>query len=161
MPTLPTTGNTGFSKHTEYEFNLPQWSRCRDAADGQQTIHLRREVYLPKLSTMDESEYEMYRRRALFFNATSRTVTGLGGAVMRKPTLIEYPTGQADALETIGVGNESVRDLIARTVHQQLLVGRVGHLVDAETDANIVDPEPYIAEYATEQVWNWARELIN
>ena len=159
MPKLP-TGNTGFAKHLEYSIELPNWTRCRDAAEGQQRIHAKRGDYLPRLSTMDESEYLLYLRRALFFNATARTATGLTGAVMRKPTLVEYPESMVDELEEIGCGEESVRDLIARTVHQQLLVGRVGHLVDAAPENSDADLDPFVAEYGAESIWNWRQEVI-
>ncbi len=161
MPTTPTAGNTGFAKHVEYELNLQRWTRCRDASEGQQTVHIRREVYLPKLTGASEAEYGLYLRRSLFFNATSRTVTGLVGTVMRKPTVIEYPESQADVLDDIGFSDEGVRDLIARTVHQQLLVGRVGHLVDVTKDQGEGDVSPYVSEYQAESIWNWAEEPID
>lgn len=161
MPTMPTTGNTGFAKHEEYELNLNRWTRCRDASEGQQTIHARGALYLPKLSGASQAEYELYLRRALFFNATSRTVTGLVGTVMRKPTVIDYPESQVDQLDDIGFSDEGVRDMIARTIHQQLLVGRVGHLVDAAQDAGQGDVLPYVSEYQAESIWNWKEDVIN
>ena len=160
MPTT-TAGNTGFAKHAEYELNLPRWTRCRDASEGQQTVHIRGPVYLPKLTGATQAEHEMYLRRSLFFNATSRTVTGLVGTVMRKPTIIEYPESQVETLDDVGFSDEGVRDMIARTVHQQLLVGRVGHLVDATENTGIGDVSPYVSEYQAESIWNWAEDTIN
>lgn len=161
MPTLPTAGNTGFAKHTEYELNLPIWTRCRDASEGQQTVHLRGPIYLPKLTGASQPEYELYLRRALFFNATSRTVTGLVGTVMRKPTVIEYPESQVKVLDDVGYSDEGVRDMIGRTVHQQLLVGRVGHLVDATEEMGNANVNPYVSEYQAESIWNWAEDTID
>lgn len=154
MPTK--SGDNEFAKHPDYQEHAMQWMRCRDASNGQQAVKRRGEVYLPRMEKMPLSDYERYLQRALYFNATSRTVSGLTGAITRKPTTIEYPTADGEALESVGRSGESVQDMIARTVVQQLLVGRVGHLVDAppETETGGV-PSPYVVEYSAESIWNW------
>lgn len=140
--------------------------KCRDAAAGQDAIHAKNKVYLPQLSGMDNEDYLQYLRRSLFFNAMGRTASGLTGAVMRKPVTIVYPEGQREDLDSIGVSDESIEEMIGRTIHTQLVTGRVGHLVDAPAspvgEEAIPDDEivPFVSEYMAESILNWHEERI-
>lgn len=164
MPTTIASKETpGFAQNPEYSVFLPLWTKCRDSAAGQDQIHAKNKTYLPMLSGMDRHDYDSYLRRAMFFNAMGRTTSGLVGMVMRKPISLDYPASALDDLATIGVADEPLQDMITRTLHAQLMVGRIGHLVDAPhqhagEDAN---PEPFVSEYEAESIWNWHEERIN
>lgn len=152
-----------FPKNPEYEVFASLWAKCRDAAAGQDRIHYQNKRYLPMLSGMDKTDYSQYLRRAMFFNATGRTASGLAGMVMRKPYSLDYPaTGEGD-LSTLGDNNEPLQDMIARTLLAQLVVGRIGHLVDAPRveEGSNAGPKPYVTEYSAESIWNWHEERIN
>lgn len=166
MPKSTTASNEtpGFAQNPEYSVSLLLWTKCRDSAAGQDRIHARRETYLPMLSGMDKADYASYLLRAMFFNAMGRTLSGLVGMVMRKPFALEYPSAAESDLDTIGVADEPLKDMITRTLQAQLMVGRIGHLVDAanvkegESDGDL---EPYVSEYEAESIWNWHEERIN
>ena len=73
--------------HKQYDKRLPQWMRCRDAFGGTDEVKAAGEKYLPKLMDQTPAEYKAYKARALFYDATARTVEGLSGAILRKPDL--------------------------------------------------------------------------
>lgn len=160
---------SGFARNPEYVAFIPIWTKCRDAAAGQDAIHAKTTHYLPQLSGMEDGDYKQYLRRAMFYNAMGRTASGLTGTVMRKPIIIEYPAGQLDELETLGVSDETIQELIARTIHTQLIVGRIGHLVDAPAtpvgeDGGTTDEakiEPFVSEYTAESILNWHEERVH
>ena len=69
----------------EYEAALPRWQRCRDCFEGSDAIKARATDYLPALEGHQGSseKYDAYLTRAVFYNATARTVAGLLGSVFR------------------------------------------------------------------------------
>lgn len=71
--------------HDEYKEFAPVWKRCRDAATGQRAIQKGLTSYLPALAQQDDTEYKSYQSRALYYNATGRTVDAMTGLVFRKP----------------------------------------------------------------------------
>src|SRR5262245_66159372 len=80
------------SQHPQYQLCLPLWQKIRDCEIGEDQVKSRREEYLPRLSGQYGSDghaaYEGYLMRATFYNALSRTVQGLHGAIFRQPTVI-------------------------------------------------------------------------
>ena len=98
----------------EYSRALVKWQTCRDAYDGEASIKARGPSYLPPLpgvptslnlpspppsgltdpglmpearsqGVLVENQYQNYQTRALYYNATKRTVQGLTGAAFRPP----------------------------------------------------------------------------
>lgn len=77
----------------DYEKALYAWSLVDDVVAGQSAVKEKRTAYLPKPNPSDTSaenkeRYDQYLARAVFYNATGRTLQGLVGAAFRKdPTL--------------------------------------------------------------------------
>ena len=77
----------------EYEAALPRWQRCRDAFEGSDAVKARATAYLPMLEGHHGSsqKYDAYKTRAVFYNATARTVAGLLGSVFRAAPKLDVP----------------------------------------------------------------------
>ena len=72
------------STHLDYDAALPAWLRARDVFAGEDAIKAAGERYLPKLAEQSQVDYDAYRTRGSFFNATARTVEGFIGLIFRR-----------------------------------------------------------------------------
>lgn len=77
--------------HPEYLWNLGAWIRAREVLAGEDAVKSAGEKYLPRLEAQTDEEYDAYRARASFFNATARTADGYLGLVFRRPPFIKVP----------------------------------------------------------------------
>ncbi|PSL23467.1 DUF4055 domain-containing protein [Dyadobacter jiangsuensis] len=160
-------------KHPEYDEFSKVWKRCRDAATGQRAIHKGGEEYLPKLEGQSTDEYDKYRSRALYYNATGRTVEGMKGLVFRKKPVLVTPEMMKPWLEDITMTGISFNGLAKKNLEEVMKVGRYGLLVDYPlapqlvegasltiNDAAKMDIRPYIAGYTAENILNWILERV-
>ena len=81
----------------ELERVLPQYEVISDCLAGEAKVKFRREKYLPNpeegsQSKDAKSRYSAYLNRAVFYNATRRTLDGLVGEVFAKPVSVSVPT---------------------------------------------------------------------
>lgn len=77
---------------------LPLWSRVSDAAAGEHTVRAAGDLYLPRpnaedLSPENRARYDAYLKRAVYYNATGRTLSGLTGIAFRRWPEIVLPPG--------------------------------------------------------------------
>ncbi len=75
--------------HPQYEAHIDQWEMVEDCVLGEFAVKSRRGRYLPIPNRVDKSienkeRYNAYLHRAVFYNVTGRTLTGLTGQVFRK-----------------------------------------------------------------------------
>ncbi|MCB2186272.1 MAG: DUF4055 domain-containing protein [Deltaproteobacteria bacterium] len=130
--------------HPEYDARVNLWSKCRDVVEGEEAVKAAGETYLPKLSrSQDQRKYDSYKYRAVFFDATSRTVEGLTGAPVRKEPVIKLPEALADL-----VGKDDLK----KAVRELLITGRLGLLVDMDDAGTGL---PYLTAYKAEQITTW------
>lgn len=131
------------------------WETIEDVLDGARSVKSKGRKYLPILDRMSHYEYEAYKNRAQFFNATARTVNGLVGLVFRKaPNII---LGAAETLRP-NLNSCTVDGLsfstFARSIFRQTLsYGRVGALVDAPAQGGL----PYFTTYDADDIINWRK----
>lgn len=150
------------TKHPQYQKRATQWTKIRDAIEGQDEVKAKRTTYLPALSSQKESRegieaYENYLARASLFGAVGRTRQGIVGAIMRKPPAAEgVADARAEMLKTIGVQRQSV-DAVAADVLCETLIGRAGILVDAGEAGT----DPYLAVFRAESIINWEQQDID
>lgn len=135
------------SKHPNYTKFEGKWARCRDTFRGEDDVKDKGEDYLPALKKQSNDSYKAYKMRSNYYNAVNRTVTGLVGAVMRIPPVIEGLND--DWIEDITSTGIGVKDFISGLLTEQLLMGRQGVLVDHNGE------RPYLTGYTTEQIVNW------
>jgi hypothetical protein len=157
-------------QHPEYIHMAPQWKKCRDAAKGQRAVHEAGTEYLPRLSEQDNDEYNAYKLRAQFFNATWRTIQALSGMLFRKPPEVEVPAACEPLLEDITMDGRNFTTFSQQVALEVEEVDRVGLLIDlspesteglSQAEAERRNLRPSMNYYPTESIINWRRERIN
>lgn len=160
-------------EHPEYTKHKDAWGLVDDVVAGDTAIKKQQTKYLPKPAPDDTSEinrirYEQYLFRAIFYNATGRTLQGLVGAAFRKvpmltiPPVIEYVQDDADGR---GV---SIYQQSQSAVRATLKRGRHALLVDyptIERPASRADMasgaiRASIVSVDAVQVLNWRMERV-
>lgn len=151
------------TKHPAYVAYESQWMRARDCYNGSDAVKARGVIYLPPLESHEDeggaTRYNAYKTRALFYNATGRTVDGFaGGIFQREPEIKAPPVVTEDQLNDITLTDMSAAQFALEATKEVLGPGRYGVLIDA-TDG--VDARPYWTGYATEDIYNWRIEKVN
>lgn len=154
------------SEHPEYSTRKIQWDKLRDCAAGQEAIHAKTTVYLPKLSGQTADDYKAYRDRTPFYGATPRTIDGLSGMVFRKEPHVEVPDGFKPFLNDITLGGMDLNGFAEQIVDDDITVGRAGILVDhpsvaadtTKAQAEAQNIRPFLKHYAAENIFNWKVE---
>jgi hypothetical protein len=155
------------SEHPEYTRLRKRWQRCRDVVAGGDAIKAAGTIYLPRLTKQDDTSYEAYKNRALFFNATWRTIAGLSGMMFRKEPSVEFPETASEMLEDVTMSGLSMTNFAQSLVFDILTCGRVGVLVDyppetlsdrTRAEAETLNLRPYLKQYAPETIYNWKTE---
>src|SRR5262245_60321428 len=151
--------------HAEYAQTEDSWQRCRDVLGGSEAVKAQGERYLPRLlgqSTITFegrviNEYESFKMRALFYEATGRTLQGLLGALFRRDPQVSVPEPMLLQLDDV-TGTGIPFNAFAQTIAQEVIsTGRYGVLVDLPSDA-ITAPQPYWCAYRAEAITNWRME---
>lgn len=140
------------SPHPLYALRAPQWKRCRDAKGGQDAIKAAGLAYLPALDEMDHTQYAAYVQRAMFYDATERTVEGLTGLVLRKAPTVELPDLVDRDLDDLTLSGQSWESLLLEVLDETITTGRVGLLVEFAVDNGT---RPYWTTYQAEAILNW------
>lgn len=128
----------------------------RDSVLGEIEVKRKGELYLPKLMDMQPQEYTAFLDRAVFFNMTQRTVTGLMGTLFRRNPIIEnLPVG----LDTsnISKSSQTLGHFVKEAAREVITMGRYGILLDMDVEG--VRP-PYLAGYIGENIVDWTVEEI-
>lgn len=156
--------------HEEYDNMIERWQTCDDAADGQHAIHKAGEKYLPRLKDQSTEDYKSYKGRALFYNATWRTIAGLQGLLFRKPPVIEVSSQVEPLLDDITMDGQSLYDFAYGLSEEALELGRSGILVaypEQSTegltlaDVSALNLRPYLKCYDAETIINWKTGIVN
>lgn len=150
--------------HPSYESAAAKWAKCRVASQGEEAVKAAGVLHLPKLSEQNQKEYDAYKARALYYNATGRTIDGMTGLVFRKPPQIELPSVLEPGLTSVDRAGTPLLTMAEKVLEELLTVGRVGLLTDyprvpvggmsqaAERAAGL---RPYTVMYAAENIINW------
>ena len=158
------------SLHPQYEEFAPVWGSCRDASTGQRAIHKGGKLYLPMLGGQTDEDYKAYKMRALYFNATGRTVDGMAGLVFRKKPMIDLPTALQEFEQNIDLTGQTLSGLAHKCVEEVIRVGRGGLLVDypdgtddqiTVSQARSMGLRPYVSMYKAESIRNWKTGRVN
>lgn len=142
--------------HADVTNAQEDWSLVRDCLAGQRVVKEAGDKYLPKLKDQEPEEYDAYKERAIFVNATGRTHEAIMGLIFRKPPAMEL--GEVGKTMT-GDADLRGKGLIAyaRQVVAELAgVGRCGSLIDYSVE----ERRPYLAHYAAESILNWRVQRV-
>jgi hypothetical protein len=150
------------SDHLEYDH---LWDKIRDVIEGEERIKERGTEYLPKLGGQTDPQYQAYKDRALFFNATGRTREALVGMAFRKNPTMEIPDNIEDIKDNLSLKDESAKGFAKRLVREDITTGRAGILVDhprvddsrtrTRAEAQKNGQFPYLTMYKAEEIRNW------
>ncbi|MEO1059437.1 MAG: hypothetical protein AAFY28_21225, partial [Actinomycetota bacterium] len=145
----------------DYNEALDLWCKCRDVALGEEAVQAAGERYLPRLGGQDLADYDAYRRRAGFYNATRRTIDGLAGLIFRKSPVVSAPTAAEAWLADIDLAGTPFARLAETVVEEVLTVTRAGLLVDmpratdeivTRADAAQSNMRPFARAYRAEDI---------
>ncbi|MDD5168546.1 MAG: DUF4055 domain-containing protein [Syntrophales bacterium] len=165
------TTNTGVgSQHPAFAAMSAQWKRCRDTVSGGDAVKAAKTLYLPKLHEQSDDEYAAYQGRALFYNATWRTIDGLTGMLFRKDPQVEVPTSIEPMLQDVTMSGKPMLIFTREVAHEIQTVGRVGLFVDrpatptegmTEAQVQALNLRPFIQLYKAETIYNWKCAWVN
>jgi len=157
------------TKNSEYNKYYETWERCEHAAQGQDEIHEYGVKFLPRLSGQTDQEYYAYKQRALYFNATARTIDGLTGMLFMKPEAVVAPAAMDDIIADFTMGGLSLHQFAEMVAEHVITIGRCGVLVDYPpitsaitlAQAQAQGSRPYATMYDAESIINWKTGRIN
>ena len=143
--------------------------KCRIVTAGEQAVHAVGEDYLSKLDDMNKEQYEAYKNRTMFFNATNRTIDGLVGNIFRKEIQTEFDTLFEQFADDVTKTNVPFDLYVTKVVNEVLEVGLCGTLVDfsnvqAGTSKAKAEQVGYGVNwtlYIAENIRNWDYQIIN
>ncbi len=145
------------TSHRSYEAMRASWKRVRDCYGGRDAVIAAGEEYLSPLPGNPESDYPT---RGNFYNGVRRTVQGLGGGIMQKAPVFDLPRIMGEEyLKDLTLGDVSAEMLAVDTIHEVLLTGRCGILVDMSSNPER-KARPYAALYLTEDIVSWRLESV-
>lgn len=151
-----TTLHTSFV-HPEYQYWMYWWQMIRDSIIGEVEIKRKNERYLPKMEGMTKEEYEAYLSRAVFFNMTQRTLTGLLGTLFRRNPVID---SLPDVINTANISKQqqTLDQFVKEAAKEMISMGRYGVLLDMDEQG---ERPPYLSGYVTENIVDWTIEEID
>lgn len=158
----------------EVREKLAIWTLIDDCIKGEEAIKAKGTTYLPKPVCSEDDilvnkNYESYKARAVFYNATGRTHKGLVGQVFAKPSKDEVPTALEPLLSNVDGGGMSLDQQAKRSVSACISKGRAGLLSDYPTldeerqytKAELGDIKPRIIYYPPTNIINWREAMVN
>lgn len=169
IKTAPAQGPIVNFKREEITALEPRWTLIRDCLSGDKAVKDKGQTYLPKPNAADTSDennsrYEAYKKRAVFYNVTARTLRGLCGQVFARDPVIKLPSTIMKPIQTDVNGAGIGIDQQARKALERILAhGRCGILVDYPTvaapatmaQAQAGEIRPTICLYDPWDVINW------
>lgn len=168
------------AKNIEYTLNFPRWQEVHDVVNGQYQLKKRDSekagTYLRIINPMDMSEYNRrlnvsYRKSAVFYNATGRTLIGLLGMLYRvEPFIPELPESMEYVKINIdgnGMGINQQSHAVSSEVTQ---IGRYGLLTDMPKNEDgrtitIADVNngfrPFVRGYDATDIVDWNTSFVD
>lgn len=150
------------TSRTDYDAFSDLWSRLRDCFGGRDKVIAAGHRYVPNLPGLDHAMNQAYRARGNFYNAVSRTVFGLVGAIFQKEPVFTVSSQFESYLEDVTLTNVTMEMFSLEASHETMLIGRYGVLVDmakqAPFPAPVIEVRPYFVGYQAEDIINWRTE---
>lgn len=162
-----------------YDKFLPSWKKCNDCYEGEETVKIGREKYLPKLTGQlnDEmngeiSDYDLYLQRARYYNYTKKVVDSFNEMLYRKNVVINVPPECKKITDKFTCDGKSLLTSLKECTKKILLNYRVGLLLDfpnamnsdiaySKADVERMNIRPYGVYYDTANIINWRYQVVN
>lgn len=160
-------------RHPEYIASEPSRTLVEDAASGSQAVKAKRDAYLPKPNPADKSDanalrYNQYLARAVYYNATGRTLTTMNAYAFSIPPEINVSGAIAYVEDDVDGAGVSLPQQSQSALRHVLTSGRVGLLVDyprvaapatrAEMESGLV--RAHVSLYPAGAIINWRTERV-
>ena len=167
--------NIGFIR-PEVEKQLPKWQLIDDVIEGEDAIKSAGETYLPKPEThtdtiINDKIYTKYKKRAVFYPVTGRTLAGLKGQVFSKPVVIELESTLELLEKDVDGAGTTLEQQSKVALGNTLSKGRAGLLSDfpkvdpgqvvTKNDLETGRLRPRIIFYHPGQIINWRNTNFN
>lgn len=147
--------------HPIYAKLKPRWAMVRDAVEGEYAVKAAEEVYLPKLLGTGELEYKAYVHRALFLEATRRTLQGLVGMIMQKAPQIDAKDATKESiLKNITKGGMTINGFASVVLQEVIMLNKYGILADLPPRIS-AETEPWLVGYNAESIINWEYIVVD
>jgi hypothetical protein len=135
MVTVPTHNQGAATKRKELRDYERDYKLINDCVAGERAVKKQGVRYLPMPNPDDESEenakrYEAYKTRAVFYNVSQRTLSGMVGEVFSRDPVEELPTRLDIVSEDADGSGLTLTQLAKRAVRYTLSMGRAGVLAD-------------------------------
>lgn len=150
--------------HPLYEAFKLIWDKLDDVFEGQDKIKNEREKYLPPLPSMvldgmgpnqhGAIKYEQYIYRANFPDDYSEAVRNNHGLLWSKPATIQLPDGMQYLNDKATRDGMNLQSLLGIINEMQLRNGRIGLLLDMDSEASPTN-KPFISVYYAKTIRNW------
>lgn len=158
----------------EVDAHINNWRLVNDVVAGESAVKAKGALYLPKPNPVDNSKansarYEQYKERAVFFNATGRTLEGMIGIALRNGPDVEAPSAMDFIKTDIDGSGGGITNQTHRVLEDVLKTGRDGLLVDypaidgavSLADQKNKNIHAKIAVYTAENIINWRLDEHN
>ena len=145
-----------------------RWTKINDAIRGEDAIKARTTKYLPIPDAdvegkVTDPRYENYIMRAVYYNVTGRTLTGLVGQVFARETTIDFPSELETLEDDVAGDGVGINQQAKKTLEHVLSLGRAGILADypktdrptSKAEAESGEIRPIIKAYRPENIINW------
>lgn len=153
---------------------MPKWNAMRIVLEGEHAVKAAGETFLPLPSCVETNgldvieRYSVYKQRAVFYNATRRTLDGLMGQVFSRDPIIELPAELQSLTEDCDGAGVSMTQQAREVLSFVMAYGRAGMLADypqreaAASKAQILSGEvrPNVMLFDPWSVINWRTKLI-
>jgi hypothetical protein len=149
-----------------------KWRTIRDCLSGQDAIKTATTAYLPKPNPSDQSSensarYNQYIERAVFYNVTQRTHSGLVGQVFRRAPVLKCGNRVKMLNNDIDGAGVTLDQQAKKALGDVLAFGRCGLFADfpATDKVSLLDIEqgyanPTITLYSPWDIINWRTKKV-
>lgn len=144
------------TQHPEYKKRLDSWKLIEDCIDGETTVKLSGEKYLPRPSGMTRDgngniAYQSYVTRAHFPDFTSKFLSGLTGITKINPPKLTLPKSLEYLIEDCDGDGTPLDVFFFQSVRLSLKTGRQLIFVDVDTKKNRLK----LVRYGAAELINW------
>jgi len=143
--------------HPSYNNWAHKAVKTRTVIAGEEEVKSAGEMFLPHLNGLSRAEYEDYKDRAQFYNASRRTLSALVGSVFRRGATFTRPTELDDVINDIDLDGTTANHFTKQILREVLTVGRHGILVDYDETTK----RPYCSHYIGETIINHRMGMHN
>lgn len=143
--------------HPSHEDWASKALKTRTVTSGEEAVKSMGNTFLPHLSGLSGGEYQDYKERAQFYNATRRTLSALIGSVFRRDATFTRPVDMDPVVKDIDLDGTTANHFTKQVLKEVLTVGRHGILVDYDNELQ----RPYCTHYIAESIINHRMGMQN